>query len=312
MDQTAFDVFFSVKNFLYLGDYGKCLEEISIMDINEDDLSQRLKKSFYTFISYLESKKDEEINNLLKELKSQSQSEAQLKTYFNLFLFVVFYVYKEQFDENKFSNFINDLKGIKRFDPKIFPAIYIIGLLAIDRKQYKDFLAVIDKFTGDIEILGLKFHLMFMLNKEQEMEKIINSMNLKDSDSMISQICTLIYGLYIKNDWETAIENLQNISKNNKISSKLFNLIGVSLMSKGVFDEAAKIFNLGKEMCEKNGDINSDYSCLLVNLITCYRNLGKSDEMKNIEESLKKNDPGNNYFVRCAEFDEEFTKALTN
>ena len=312
MDQTAFDVFFSVKNFLYLGDYGKCLEEISIMDINEDDLSQRLKKSFYTFISYLESKKDEEINTLLKELKSQSQSEAQLKTYFNLFLFVVFYVYKEQFDENKFSNFINDLKGIKRFDPKIFPAIYIIGLLAIDRKQYKDFLAVIDKFTGDIEILGLKFHLMFMLNKEQEMEKIINSMNLKDSDSMISQICTIIYGLYVKNDWETAIENLQNISKNNKISSKLFNLIGVSLMSKGVFDEAAKIFNLGKEMCEKNGDINSDYSCLLVNLITCYRNLGKSDEMKNIEESLKKNDPGNNYFVRCAEFDEEFTKALTN
>ena len=312
MDQTAFDVFFSVKNFLYLGDYGKCLEEISIMDINEDDLSQRLKKSFYAFISYLESKKDEEINNLLKELKSQSQSEAQLKTYFNLFLFVVFYVYKEQFDENKFSNFINDLKGIKRFDPKIFPAIYIIGLLAIDRKQYKDFLAVIDKFTGDIEILGLKFHLMFMLNKEQEMEKIINSMNLKDSDSMISQICTLIYGLYIKNDWETAIENLQNISKNNKISSKLFNLIGVSLMSKGVFDEAAKIFNLGKEMCEKNGDINSDYSCLLVNLITCYRNLGKSDEMKNIEESLKKNDPANNYFARCAEFEEEFTKALTN
>ena len=312
MDQTAFDVFFSVKNFLYLGDYGKCLEEISIMDINEDDLSQRLKKIFYTFISYLESKKDEEINNLLKELKSQSQTEAQLKTYFNLFLFVVFYVYKEQFDENKFSNFINDLKGIKRFDPKIFPAIYIIGLLAIDRKQYKDFLAVIDKFTGDIEILGLKFHLMFMLNKEQEMEKIINSMNLKDSDSMISQICTLIYGLYIKNDWETAIENLQNISKNNKISSKLFNLIGVSLMSKGVFDEAAKIFNLGKEMCEKNGDINSDYSCLLVNLITCYRNLGKSDEMKNIEESLKKNDPANNYFARCAEFEEEFTKALTN
>ena len=312
MDQTAFDVFFSVKNFLYLGDYGKCLEEISIMDINEDDLSQRLKKIFYTFISYLESKKDEEINNLLKELKSQSQSEAQLKTYFNLFLFVVFYVYKEQFDENKFSNFINDLKGIKRFDPKIFPAIYIIGLLAIDRKQYKDFLAVIDKFTGDIEILGLKFHLMFMLNKEQEMEKIINSMNLKDSDSMISQICTIIYGLYIKNDWETAIENLQNISKNNKISSKLFNLIGVSLMSKGVFDEAAKIFNLGKEMCEKNGDINSDYSCLLVNLITCYRNLGKSDEMKNIEESLKKNDPANNYFARCAEFEEEFTKALTN
>ena len=185
-------------------------------------------------------------------------------------------------------------------------------MLAIDRKQYKDFLTVIDKFTSDIEILGLKFHLMFMLNKEQEMEKIINSMNLKDADSIISQLCSLLYGLYIKNDWETAVENLQNISKNNKISPKLFNLIGISLMSKGAFDEAAKIFNLGKDLCEKNGDINSDYSCLLVNLITCYRNLGKSDEMKNIEESLKKNDPENKYFAKCALFEEEFNKALTN
>ena len=310
MDQSAFDLFFSVKNFLYLGDYNKCLEEISNMDINEDDMSQRVKKNFYTFISYLESQKDEEINKLLGELKSQS--EKQIKIYFNLFLFFVVYVYKDKFDDKKYTNFFNELKEIKRYDPMIFPAIYIIGMLAIDRKQYKDFLTVIDKFSGDIEILGLKFHLMFMLNKEQEMEKIINSMNLKDSDSIISQLCTLLYGLYIKNDWETAIENLQNISKNNKICPKLFNLIGVSLMSKGAFDEAAKIFNLGKEMCEKNGDINSDYSCILVNLITSYINLGKIDEMKNIEESLKKNDSANNYFERCAAFDEEFSKALAN
>ena len=48
-----------------------------------------------------------------------------------------------------------------------------------------------------------------------------------------------------------------------------------------------------------------------MNLITCYRNLGKSDEMKNIEESLKKNDPKNNYFEKCALFEEEFNKALT-
>ena len=184
-------------------------------------------------------------------------------------------------------------------------------MLAINRQQYKDFLTIIDKFLGDLEILGLKFHLMFMMNKEQEMEKIINSMNLKDSDAILSQLCTILYGLYMKNDWDTAIENLQNISKNNKISPKLFNLIGVSLMSKGAFDEAAKIFNLGKDLCEKNGEINSDYSCILVNLITCYRNLGKSDEMKNIEESLKKNDPKNNYFQKCALFEEEFNKALT-
>ena len=310
MEQNAFDIFFSVKNYLYLGDYNKCLEELSNMDINEDDMSQKVKKNFYTFISYLESQKDEEINKLLGELKSHN--EKHIKIYFNLFLFFVFYVYKDKFDEKKYTNFFNELKEVKRYDPLIFPAIYIIGMLAINRQQYKDFLTIIDKFTGDLEILGLKFHLMFMLNKEQEMEKIVNSMNLKDADSIISQLCTLLYGLYIKNDWETAIDNLQMISKNNKISPKLFNLIGVSLMSKGAFDEASKIFNLGKDLCEKNGDINSDYSCLLVNLITCYRNLGMSDEMKNIEESLKKNDSENKYFIRCAQFEEEFNKALTN
>ena len=310
MDQSAFDIFFTIKNYLYLGDYNKCLEEIANMDINEDDMSQKIKKNFYTFISYLESQKDEEINKLLGELKSHN--EKHIKIYFNLFLFFVFYVYKDKFDEKKYTNFFNELKEVKRYDPLIFPAIYIIGMLAINRQQYKDFLTIIDKFTGDLEILGLKFHLMFMLNKEQEMEKIVNSMNLKDADSIISQLCTFLYGLYIKNDWETAIDNLQMISKNNKISPKLFNLIGVSLMSKGAFDEASKIFNLGKDLCEKNGDINSDYSCLLVNLITCYRNLGMSDEMKNIEESLKKNDSENKYFIRCAQFEEEFNKALTN
>ena len=310
MDQSAFDIFFTIKNYLYLGDYNKCLEEIANMDINEDDMSQKIKKNFYTFISYLESQKDEEINKLLGELKTHN--EKHIKIYFNLFLFFVFYVYKDKFDEKKYTNFFNELKEVKRYDPLIFPAIYIIGMLAINRQQYKDFLTIIDKFTGDLEILGLKFHLMFMLNKEHEMEKIVNSMNLKDSDSIISQLCTLLYGLYIKNDWETAIDNLQMISKNNKISPKLFNLIGVSLMSKGAFDEASKIFNLGKDLCEKNGDINSDYSCLLVNLITCYRNLGMSDEMKNIEESLKKNDSENKYFIRCAQFEEEFNKALTN
>ena len=310
MDQSAFDIYFSIKIYLYLGDYNKCLEELANMDINEDDMSQRVKKNFYTFISYLESQKDEEINKLLSELKSHN--EKHIKIYFNLFLFFVLYVYKDKFDEKKYNNFFNELKEVKRYDPLIFPAIYIIGLLAINRNQYKDFLTIIDKFLGDLEILGLKFHLMFMLNKEQEMEKIINSMNLKDSESIISQLCTLLYGLYIKNDWETAIDNLQMISKNNKISPKLFNLIGVSLMSKGAFDEASKIFNLGKDLCEKNGDINSDYSCILVNLITCYRNLGMNDEMKNFEESLKKIDSENKYFIRCAKFEEEFNKALVD
>ena len=47
MEQSAFDVFQTVKNYLYLGDYTKCCEEISNMDINEEDLSQVIKKNFY-------------------------------------------------------------------------------------------------------------------------------------------------------------------------------------------------------------------------------------------------------------------------
>jgi hypothetical protein len=58
MDQNAFDVFQNVKNYLYLGDYQKCIEEINTMDINEDDMSQIIKKNFYYFISLLERKKD--------------------------------------------------------------------------------------------------------------------------------------------------------------------------------------------------------------------------------------------------------------
>ena len=87
MDQGVFDVFQSVKNYLYLGDYSKCLEELSTMDINEEDMSQVIKKNFYNFISLLESQKDEEINTLLGELKTKT--EKQIKIYFNLFLFFV-------------------------------------------------------------------------------------------------------------------------------------------------------------------------------------------------------------------------------
>jgi hypothetical protein len=49
MDQNAFDVFQNVKNYLYLGDYQKCIEEINTMDINEDDMSQIIKKKFLLF-----------------------------------------------------------------------------------------------------------------------------------------------------------------------------------------------------------------------------------------------------------------------
>ena len=309
MEQSAFDVFQTVKNYLYLGDYAKCCEEISNMDINEEDLSQVIKKNFYNFIALIEGQKDEEINALLGELKAKN--EKQIKIYFNLFLFFVVYIYKDKFDQKKFDNFYKELKEVKRYDPLIFPAIYVIALMCLERKEFQNFLTLIEKFEGDIEILSLKFHLMLLMNKEAEMEKIINSMELKENDASITQLCHIIYDLYVKNDWEKAISQLQNVSKNNKVSPKIFNLIGVALMSKASFDEAAKILVLGKETCEKSGEVLLDYHCLLVNLICCYRNLGNEDEIRNLEEYLKKNDSENGYFIRINSFEEEFAKALS-
>jgi hypothetical protein len=81
-------------------------------------------------------------------------------------------------------------------------------------------------------------------------------------------------------------------------------------MNKGAFEEASKILTLGKDTCEKNGEISGEYNCILVNLITCYRDLGKSDDIKNMEEYLRKNDPENGYFNKINKFEEEFTNAL--
>jgi hypothetical protein len=308
MDQSAFDVFQTVKNYLYLGDFVKCCEEIKNMDINEDDLSQVIKKNFYYFMSLIESQKDEDINTLLGELKTKS--EKQIKIYFNLFLFFVVYIYKDKFDQKKFDTFFNELKDVKRYDPSIFPAVYVIALMCLDREEYKNFLTLIEKFEGDIEILFLKFHLMLKMNKEHEMEKIVNSMELKESDSVITNLCHVIYDLYMKNDWDGAVNRLQGISKNNKVSPKLFNLIGVALMSKGSFEEAAKILVLGKETCENSKEVMLDYNSLLVNLICCYRNLGKEEEIRNVEEYLRKNDSENGYFERLNKFEQEFEKAV--
>ena len=309
MESSAFDVFQGVKNYLYLGDYSKCIEELSTMDIDEDDLAQKIKRYFYKFIVLLETQKDEEINSLLSELKQTK--EKQLKIYFNLFLFYVAYMYKGKFDEKKYENFFNELKDIKKFDSLIFPAVYILGLLTIQRENYQDFLTLIDKFSNDLEILGLKFSLMLVLNKRKEMDKIINIMNVKDPDAVLTQLCNVVYGLYASNDWENAINKLKQLSGDNvKIGPKIFNLLGVSLMSKGAFEEALKIMKFGKDMCEKNADMSSDYNCLLVNLIACCRNMGKDEEIKGLEETLKKNDENNLYFKREETFEEMFNREI--
>ena len=49
--ESVFDVFQSVKTLLYLGNYHHACEEANNTDINEEDLSQIVKKYFYIFIS---------------------------------------------------------------------------------------------------------------------------------------------------------------------------------------------------------------------------------------------------------------------
>jgi ribonuclease D len=45
---------------------------------------------------------------------------------------------------------------VKKFDPILFPAVYIISLMLLQRKEYENFLGLIDKFEQDLEILYLK------------------------------------------------------------------------------------------------------------------------------------------------------------
>jgi hypothetical protein len=305
---SVFDVFQSVKTLLYLGNNQAATEEANNTDINDDDLSQVVKKYFYIFISLVEEQKMEELNTFMQNLKSVNN--PQLKVYYNLFLFFVLYTFKGQFNEQKFTILYKDLKEVKKFDPVLFPAVYIISLMLLDRQDYENFFQLIEKFESDLEILSLKFYLFFHLNKLDEMEKLINTMNIRDPESILTLICTIIFNLYKKNDFDYAINSLQMINKNHKMTPKLFNFIGLSLMSKGSFEEALKVLNFGKDSLEKNGLSSKDYFAILVNIICCYRNLLKEEEVRSCEELLRKSDPKNEYFNRLAFFEDEFNKAL--
>ena len=306
--ESAFDVFQSVKTLLYLGNYQSATDEATSTDINEDDLSQVVKKYFYIFISCIEDQKTEELNNFMQTLKNVNN--PQIKIYYNLFLFFILFTFKGQFNEQKFNNIYKDLKDVKKFDPILFPAVYIISLMLLHRNEYENFLGLIDKFEQDMEILALKFYLFFNLNKVEEMEKLINTMNIREPESILAQICSIMFGLYKKNDHEFAINTLQMINKTYKMTPKIFTFIGVALMSKGSFEEAVKVLNFGKDALEKSGVASRDYYTILVNLICCYRNLNREDEVRNNEEKLRKNDPKNNYFYRLNMFEEEFSKAF--
>jgi tetratricopeptide (TPR) repeat protein len=304
MESGGFDVFQAVKTLLYLGNYQGCADEANSTDINEEDMSQVVKRLFYQFITCVEDQKGDELNIFLQNLKEVK--EDQIKIYYTIFLLYTIYVLRGEFKEERFNKLLNDLKNVNRYDPVIFPAVYIIALMLLDRGDNENFLQLIEKFEKDLEILMLKFYLFFNLNKTDEMEKILNIMGLNEPDSVLTQICSILFNLYKGNDFDLAISTLQQIIKNNsKNTPKLFNFIGIALMSKSQYEEAAKALTVGKDTAEKSGFAAKDLNTILVNLITCYRNLHNFEEVIKHEEILRKNDPKNLYFARLAKFEEE-------
>ena len=109
------------------------MDEANNVEINEEDLSQIVRKYFYIFINCVEDLKTDELNEFLANLKEAK--DEQLKIYYNLFLFFTVYVYKNNFNEQRFNKLYTDLKNLKKFDPVIFPAIYIISLMLLDRGE---------------------------------------------------------------------------------------------------------------------------------------------------------------------------------
>jgi hypothetical protein len=308
MDSNVFDVFQSVKNLLYIGNYHDSYEEACKMDINEEDASQVVRRYFYIFINSIEDQKMDDLNEFLNSLKVIEDD--QIKIYYTIFLFLTIYLVKNQFSEQRFNKIFNDLKSIKKYDPILFPAVYIISLMLIDRNEFQNFLDLIEKFESDPEILLLKYYLLLKMNRLEELENLIDLINIKDPESVQAHLFTIILNLYKNNDYDSAIKTLQQLNKSNKITVKMFNLIGLSLMSKGAFEEASKALSLGKDAAEKNGIAMRDYNTILVNLICCFRNLNNEDEVRNCEEILRKCDPKNTYFRKLTQFDEDFNQAI--
>ena len=310
MNSSVLDVFQTVKNIFYIGNYELASAEASSVDINEEDLSQEIKKYFYTFLTYIEDDKTNEMSSFLSELKTKT-SDQNILIYYKIFGLFLFYYVKREFDEKTeqtFEKIYNDLKKVNNYNPVIFPAVYIVSIILIDRMQYERFLSLIEKFEIDLEILALKFYLFLHLNKFDEMEKTLNTMNIKESDSHLTQICQLIFSLYKNNDIETSMGILTTLKKNNKVSIKMYNFIGVTFMSRGSFEEAYRVLNMGKDAYEKNGDSMHDYFSILVNSICCARNLNIEEDVKMLEEQLRERDPRNSYFDKLHGFDEEFAK----
>ena len=93
---SVFDVFQSVKNLLYLGNFTAACDEANNTDINEEESAQIVKRYFYIFISCIEEQKTDELNSFLAMLKESK--DEYIKVYYNIFLFFNIYIYKNQFN----------------------------------------------------------------------------------------------------------------------------------------------------------------------------------------------------------------------
>ena len=301
-----YDVFQTVKSIFYMGNYELAYQEVKSTDINEEDLSQVAKKYFYIFLCFIEDNNVNEINNLLTTLKDHP--EDSIKIYYKVFYMYFLYYYKKKYMETTLDKLYNDSINVKQMDPIFFPAIYIISLILLSQKDYKRFLLLAAKYEQYNEILALKFYLFFSLNKLNEMEITLKTMSLIESDSVLTQICSVIYEIYSKNNFEYGLKTLSNLTQSFKSSFKIYNFIGVVLMAKGDFEKSYKILTQANDIFQKVEQSNKDYHCILSNIITCLRYQWKIDEIKEYEETLAKLDPDNPYFEKCRYFDEEIEK----
>ena len=305
MENTVFDVFSSVKNLLFLGNYDEAITENEANDITEDESTLLIRKKFYLFMAYLEEDKQTELNDLLQELKD---SQDNSKIYFNIFrIYLVFFI-KKTYKEDVLTKVYNDLIGLEKVNTFLQPAVYLISLILLQLDDRERFLNLTQLLLDDPEILILRIHYFLKMNKPEEAFTLVESLNIKDSDSISTSFCSAIVDFFKDVSVESALKTLAEIKSNNKMTPKLFNTISVALMCNGQFKEAIKPLNLGIEACMKTGSGNYDLNCMLVNLINCCRNCGLESELRDTEEKLKSLNPNDLYFAKLKEFEDEFEK----
>lgn len=306
---SVYDVFTNARNILYLGNHQTASTELDSTEINEDDIVQIIRKKFYLFLSYIEDDRQNELNDLLAELK---ETKDQQKIYYNIFRIFTVFLLKGQIKEDTLNKMYNDIVNMEDVGMILQPAIYIIGVILLQLNEREKFLKITSKLPEDSELILLRILYFVSINRLSEAQTLLENLLAKDSDCLGAQLTQAILWIMKDNNIEKATNYLSEIYRNFQITPKIFNLIAVTLMSKGSFREALKPLNLGADVCQKNSISSRDLSTIYVNLITCYRNLGLENEVKDKEEKLRNTFPDNEYFNRVKNFEAEFDKVVSN